>query len=357
MKDAHSLTINDPIPAVIPFLDRYLKARIERKAIELISPQEDMNIRSELQMQRLQEILNIQHLERQGIYKQKRKCLFCPLEQPDLPCLFEHMFVEHQFNIGNLNNLVMVDEFLSALEDMMDRKICLYCKGHFDSRVTLKKHLKNKKHHKISSDDHRFDKHYIVNYINVGSLYDDSSLDLSVVDSTMVDGCGGGGKKSADDEEWSSLEDPIDTRTMCLLCEDVQSTPEDSIDHMKKTHSFTMASLTDCYDRIRFINYMRHCFLTLTCPYCVLNVDDQNGDCIGKSSTNGKNFNIAMLKLSISTTESKREFEDVAQLERHLMEQHLLQHPWTLPPLELWSKDPRYLFPSYEDDPLLSYFE
>lgn len=341
METVHSIIINHPT-AVIPFLDRYLKEIIGKKITTL---EEDYKIRKDLQMKRLQEILQIQHLERQGIYKEERKCLFCTSILPTLPSLFEHMFKEHSFNIGHLNNLVMVDEFLSSLEDMMDKKICIFCKGTFECRSTLKKHLKNKNHYKISTLDHNFDKHYIVNYINVGSLHDPNILDITIEEENdLLEGGGGGGGRKSDEEEWSQLEDPIDTRTMCLLCEEVLLTPEDIMLHMDREHTFSMSSIEDCYDRIRLINYMRFCFQNLTCSYC--------GGIVEDVSAIFHDLKLEDLDLKKKCTE----FTNVVELTNHLMTEHLMPNPRTLPGIEFWKKDPRYLFPSYDDDPLLQYY-
>jgi len=42
---------------------------------------------------------------------------------------------------------------------------CLYCEKVFKSNAVLRKHMRKKKHFKINSKNHIYDKFYIINYL------------------------------------------------------------------------------------------------------------------------------------------------------------------------------------------------
>lgn len=76
VESAHGLQIRSPT-AVLPFLDRYLAARVAAAAI-VVGEEEDERIRSTLQQERLAEILVQQEQERSSQHRRGRHCLFCP---------------------------------------------------------------------------------------------------------------------------------------------------------------------------------------------------------------------------------------------------------------------------------------
>lgn len=300
--------------AIVPILDRYLQMRVQLGDTDL-SPQEDQDLRERLQQQRLVEILTCQEQERVTVHRKGRHCLFCPLYCPTLPLLFGHMFKDHEFNIGQLDNLVMVDEFLGRLQTQLDQLTCIFCQGSFPNKAVLKKHIKNKSHFRIHPQNHSYDKYYVVNYIKPGKLYDEEAarLERDAEEPLLAPG-------AAETEEWEELTEKIDERTMCLLCPHIEERPEGCIRHMLDAHQFDWRKLTseldDEYEIIKVINYLRFCLDQVVCLYC---------------------------------TES---FETEDELVNHLAS-HL---PHRIPDRQRW-KDARFLFPIYEDDPLLCYLD
>lgn len=305
----HELIVGNK-KAIIPILDRYLRMRVQLGNIDL-RPQEDQDLREQLQQQRLVEILACQEQERATVHRRGRHCLFCPLYCLTLPLLFSHMFKEHDFNIGQLDNLVMVDEFLGRLQTQLDRLICIFCQGTFPNKAVLKKHLKNKNHFRIHPQNHSYDKYYVVNYIKPGKLYDEEAAKLERDTEDPL-------SEMVETEEWEELTEKVDERTMCLLCPHIDERPEECIKHMLETHHFDWIRLTgelgDEYEIIKVINYLRSCLDQVACFYCA------------------------------------QSFETEEELTNHL-DSHL---PHRIPNREQW-KDPRFLFPIYEDDPLLCY--
>ena len=51
--------------------------------------------------------------------------------------LFHHMAEDHNFNVGQPDNIVFSNEFLDTLQSKLDNSICLYCEKDFKS-VLLK---------------------------------------------------------------------------------------------------------------------------------------------------------------------------------------------------------------------------
>lgn len=329
----HRLPLRDT-HEIIPFLDRYLSARLDLAHGDPsgldISEGEDADLRDRLQQERLREILEIQAQERQSVHRRGRFCLFCPTHCENLPRLFSHMFQTHGFNIGQLDNLVMVDEFLSSLQRKLDQLVCIYCEGVFPNAATIKKHLKNKNHYKIHPQNHIYDKYYVVNYLRPGKLYDEETA-RAERDADEVSPKGEqdeGAPVTVSDaekteQEWQELDEPVEQRTTCLLCPRDEGSPEDCLAHMRDTHSFDWHRLVaaaglDTYESIKLINYMRVCYAEVLCMFCAE---------------------------SLATEEA---------LQQHLTELHA---PFDAIPEKKYWKDPRFLFPIYEDDPLVCFLD
>ena len=306
VKTAHDLEIQRPA-AVLPFLDRYLEERISSREI---NADEDASLRQRLQQKRLEEILAIQEQERASSYRRGQQCLFCLDHLSNRYLLFEHMFRQHAFNIGQLDNLVMVEDFLTTLSTKIRKNECIYCEKSFPSGAILRKHMKNKGHCKIHPRNHLYDRHYIVNYLQPGVLYEDLPGDRD----EKQEG------KSASEEEWATLDDLITENHLCLFCPLGQPSALLLFEHMAQAHEFSwresVADL-DFYDCIRLINYIRWRTINVQCFYC------------------------------------DRQCADSRDLQDHLT----FHEPFVLPDETNWKNKPQFLFPSMEDDSFLCSLE
>lgn len=310
LKLTHGIEMYDP-DAVAPFIDRYL----ERCRSQLVDGlgllggdpdrfPHDADVRRELHMAMLKGLLQTQQLERATVHQQPRGCLFCSEQCADLADLFQHMFHEHRFNIGRLDNLVFVDAFLNALEELMRvRKQCIFCRESFRNGTCLRKHLKSKGHYRINAKDERWDRHYLVNYVNLskigGAANDPPDADAD----------------DMDEDGWEDLTDELDLQTQCLFCEELCEDPEGCFQHMDTHHSFNLPRLQtghrlDFYQTLKLLNYLRHCQRYDVDPF----VEDAPCNPIDTAARFGRE---------------------------------------ELPDSRLWDR-PEYYFPLYDDDPLLT---
>jgi hypothetical protein len=274
----HNIEVNLP-EQVLPFLDDYLYAIANTDSKSSIYTSDDL-LRQELLQNKLSMILEQQALERRKT--SKYNCLFCKMNTTEKEDLFRHMSLEHGFIIGNLDNLVFFEDFLSILRYKLSQIHCLFCEKEFPNHTLLRKHMRKKKHFQVNPRNTRYDRFYISNY----------TLEKDQDDGDELDG---------DFEEWD--ETIHDQKTMCLFDEELFETPEMCVEHMN-----------DFYDRIRFINYTRSKYSNCTCFSC-----DQS-------------------------------FHDVETLIVHL---ESANHSYTLPKSESVWNDTCYLFPFYDNDPLL----
>ena len=271
---SHNIIIHKP-ETVLPFLDRYLEEKQPLRASSALGgegDEVDWTLREVLQQERLKQMLQTQAHERAHSHRQSRICLFCPFRCTDKYDLFKHMFQEHSFNIGQLDNLVMVDDFLGQLESTMHSNQCIYCGKEFPSNGLLKKHMRSKSHYKIQSGDRKYDKYYLVNYVQAGKTWEMLPKDDELEKNEAV---------IKEDETWSDLSDLIDRPTMCLFCQMVSSSSGECLDHMKLEHEFDFRKVQkgqqlDFYHSVQLINYLRHQRSELTCPGCFLSFENDD---------------------------------------------------------------------------------
>lgn len=139
---------------------------------------EDKELRKQLQMDRLEFVLEVQEEERRND-QFNRGCLFCRQEYTSAADLLSHMAFDHNFNIGQADNLVFIPEFLDKIDAQLEQLICLYCEKLFKSREVLKEHMRKKMHKKLNPKNKDWDKYYLVNYLEFGKTWQDFSREES----------------------------------------------------------------------------------------------------------------------------------------------------------------------------------
>ncbi|KAI9498303.1 hypothetical protein BDB00DRAFT_783941 [Zychaea mexicana] len=296
----------------------YGTADSDNEDVYIIDPRKcelDQKLRTEMQRHALDEVLSVQQKERDGPAKEPRKCLFCKVICDNRTALFKHMFSEHNFNIGLPDNIVNVNEFLDLLESKLIKLQCLYCEKTFTSAPVLRKHMRKKKHFKIASKNRQYDKFYVINYLEPGKNWEHFERDNCESDEE---------KSDATDDSWAEWDEEEPEVSMCLLCPQTESSPQEAWSHMEKKHAFDLNRIRkqlglDFYKTIVLINYIRHQSSLDKCFVCGTTVDD------------------------------------FAILEKHLEEKNCVTKPLDAN-ADFW-KDPKYLLPTYEGDPLLTGFD
>lgn len=262
----HGIQVLQP-EVVLPFLDRYLeeKGPFTRGA----SLGGDQELRERLQQERLLHVLQIQAHERFHSHRQQGSCIFCEVKCVDKRALLYHMYSEHGFNIGLLDNLVMLDAFLEQLTLTFQANQCIYCQKEFPTKGILRRHMRTKGHYRIRPDDHRFDRHYLINYVQAGKTW--STLPKDELN------------EEADEAGWSDLDETIDRPAPCLFCDEVLANAELCLEHLTKEHDFDLLALQekhqlDFYGGLRILNYLRTWQSTQQCPSC----NEPHFDCFEK---------------------------------------------------------------------------
>jgi hypothetical protein len=291
----HGISIKN-LAQVMPFLDQYIQIiahdnNIDKGRLGDPTYSTDFELRMKLAQEKLEYVLNVQQKERNqsSIYG----CLFCRQSCSTKVELFEHLFNEHGLLIGRLDNLVFVDEYLSLLRLKLSQWQCLYCEKIFMSNAILRKHMRKKKHFHINPRNPEYDRFYISNYLITTDLDDEDGDD-------------------GDFEDWN--ESVETSETMCLFEDKLFPSPEECHEHMKSVHRFNLLDIHDFYDRIRLINFIRNKYSTCTCFVC------------------------------------NTSFENSDELKAHYAQaSHALSVDSSSP---CWT-DPCFLFPYYDNDPLL----
>lgn len=338
LEKCHKVSILEP-RGIYPFIDRYLSAhkdQLRNLNGALILGEDDVDLRQRLQTERLRAMLDLQEIERATSHNALSICLFCPQRCVDKRALFTHMYRTHDFNIGLLDNLVMVDTFLGLLRHKLSSNTCILCGKCFGSGGLLRKHLKAKKHYRIPPDAHEYDRFYLINYTQPGKLWSDISYAQEEDDKSK-------GEEQSD-EDWSDLDIEICRMTQCLFCQQMSEDPDACLDHMSVKHKFNLRKLQkelflSFYDSVKLLNYFRHCQICVECP----------AGCEFQSS----DFNAADGPENLSNDFGEAVFVDEASvLASHISLkciQKAVEH-------KSWNQA-QYLIPIFDEDPLLEIIE
>jgi hypothetical protein len=127
-------------------------------------------------------------------------------------------------------------------------------------------------------------------------------------------------------DDWKEVGDMDSEKTMCLFCQDVSACPSHAVRHMAVRHGFNLKEVKkekglDFYGMIRLLNYIRYWSSQSSCYSC----QEQFG----------------------TSDELDRHFEATGHASNSGV-----QLLGSLAPV--WT-DPMYLFPTFDDDPLLTW--
>lgn len=292
---------------------------------------EDKELRIHLQLRKLDQVLGVQESERRDP-SFSRTCLFCRGTFDGSGAyldLFNHMAFDHNFSVGQPNNLVYINELLDLLEGKLENLACIYCEKTFKSRDILKEHMRKKGHKKINPKNTAYDRFYLVNYVELGKTWQDrlNSEELrgesfeSVEEELAGLGFDSDETEGDGDEDWGDWTGDL-SGIVCLFCSAIYTELSDLLNHMDIVHNFDYKKLKlkmnlTFYQQIKLINFIRRQVHLNLCIYCS------------------------------KTFDNKDELLEHMQMESHMK-----------PPLDSSEWDqPQYFFSTYENDHLLHNLE
>ncbi|KAJ2432732.1 hypothetical protein GGF42_009528, partial [Coemansia sp. RSA 2424] len=273
LRDAHQLVFKN-LNHMVLLLQRYLDAWAEKLGtvsvsdvtsktseedgtliyhIDAATCPADKEIRNIVQKANLEAILLVQESERRREALEPRKCLFCKHTCDNRSNLFRHGYREHNFNIGLPDNLVNVNEFLHILESKLASLQCLYCEKTFTSAAVLRKHMRKKKHFKISSHNRLYDRFYIVNYVEPGKSWEAIENEKTDSDAEEAD---------RKDDSWNDWDEKADMPAQSLFDQHVAPSLEECLEYMKREYSFDLLKTKsdrslDFYKTVALVNIIR----------------------------------------------------------------------------------------------------
>ena len=208
---------------------------------------EDKQIREKLQFEKLKKLLLRQEFERND-ESFSRACPFCRrLFQGNRIILFNHMTIDHNFNIGHPDNIVNVRELLDAIQEKLDRVQCLFCEHSFPDRAVLREHMRKKGHRRLNPENKDFDKYYMINYLELGKNWLKLQSEPEKLD--------------ANSDDWSGWFEESQ-KAYCFFCKSSFTEAGKVYEHMNTDHGFDFIHMREemhlsFYQQIKLINYIR----------------------------------------------------------------------------------------------------
>eukprot|EP00090_Calanus_glacialis_P031701 TRINITY_DN52697_c0_g1_i1.p1 TRINITY_DN52697_c0_g1~~TRINITY_DN52697_c0_g1_i1.p1 ORF type:complete len:476 (+),score=156.19 TRINITY_DN52697_c0_g1_i1:54-1481(+) len=242
---------------------------------------EDKELRKKLQMDRLEFVLKVQEKERKDT-DFSRGCLFCRQDFTSSSALFDHMAFDHNFSVGNPDNLVFVKEFLDLIESKLEQLLCLHCEKVFKSREVLKEHMRKKMHKKLNPKNKEWDKFYLVNYLEFGKTWEDIARedDSGVRGEEELPSGWDTEDRDGEDNDWSDWRGDHGG-AVCLFCPVTYQDTKELVNHMNIVHGFDFLKLKtelklNFYQQVKMINFIRRSVHLNTCIGCADMFDDKD---------------------------------------------------------------------------------
>lgn len=233
---------------------------------------EEKLLRNKLNVNRIEKVLKVQEKERND-NQFTRQCLFCKQVLIGNRSLFlDHLGNKHNFSIGHPDNLVYIEEFIDVIDAHLKKLKCLWCEGSFKTWDVLKEHMRKKNHRQLNPDNKKYDKYYLVNYLEPGKDWRILSKESPSNEKWL---------ESTDDQttdEWNDwIDDEAKVSLLCLFCSKNYSTLDLLSSHLNENHKFDFTILNSWpfYKKIRLINFIRQCSQKYICFYCRGNFDTQ----------------------------------------------------------------------------------
>jgi len=227
---------------------------------------EDKELRIHLQKERLEQVLAVQERERNDATFH-RGCLFCRQNFTKHADLFNHMAFDHNFSVGQPDNLVFITQFLELVEKKLESLLCLFCEKTFKSRDVLKEHMRKKAHKKLNPSNKEYDRFYLVNYLEFGKTWQDMEKEGGEEEMPT-----GWDSDKDDGGDWSDWRGDLGS-AVCLFCVVSYSDAGQLPNHMKEVHGFDFQEISanmklTFYQQVKLVNYIRRQVHLNTCIGC-----------------------------------------------------------------------------------------
>jgi hypothetical protein len=241
---------------------------------QTIDPQneEEKNIRATLHKLRLERIV-AEHEQERTVVHENIPCLFCSKTFTGTWHQYlQWLFEVHGFNPGRPANLVFIHELVDYLRHLISNHQCIHCYQKFANATQLKNHMKKKKPHGKIPTERKFDRYYMVNYLEEDRKWYDIEKEGDIDDDERLE--------DISDEGLKEFDIPEIDETRCLICDEVLNTPTECVKHMINVHNFKFQDVRDSlgknfYHLVRFVNYARQMKIEDTCFLCGKKVESK----------------------------------------------------------------------------------
>lgn len=211
--------------------------------------EDEKSIRATLHKLRLDNIMQ-QHEHERTVVQKDIPCLFCSKTFTGTWHQYlQWLFEVHGFNPGRPANLVYIPHLVSYLQKLLHNHQCIHCYQKFNTAQQLKNHMRKKPHDKIPNE-RKFDRYYMVNYLEEDRKWHDIEKEGDEdIEETLEEGL----------KDFDEIE--VD-ETLCLICDAVLSDPVECLQHMRTIHGFEFKDIkatlgNHFYNLVRYVNYAR----------------------------------------------------------------------------------------------------
>ena len=187
--------------------------------------------------------------------------------------VFAHMLARHGLDLGDPARLVDVPTLLATMADRLAQCRCLCCERQFPSQAVLRKHMKHKRHYRLSLVNPAYQRFFLASYepAPAAETREDASKKGDEVRERNSE------DDDDDDDDDGGFDDGlfvVDAEpTQCLFCDILCDSAPTMAQHCASCHAFDLAATVrtlglSFYDTVKLINYLRHCATRNQCPTC-----------------------------------------------------------------------------------------
>ena len=185
--------------------------------------------------------------------------------------VFAHMMARHGLDLGDPARIVDAKLLLATIAKRLEQCRCLCCERQFPSQAVLRKHMKHKKHYRISVVNPAYTRFFIASFEPDPDAISAAFLPVNADGENTIESENEDPDSGDDDSDDLFVVD--DEPTKCLFCDTVCESAVAMARHCATEHSFDIAATVrslrlSFYDSIKLINYIRSSVAKDQCPSC-----------------------------------------------------------------------------------------